>query len=214
MGKVRSLLIKFIIPAAIVFVSTWGIGAYGSESRPQEGDQKHADVIMIDTLKSFGKLERPGVEFLHDDHVKALEKKKKDCTACHLSEKDRLSLKFLRLKDDSKKQVMDLYHSRCIACHKQTVSAGEKAGPITCGDCHKEKPGVLSVRQPMGWINPFISATPELLRISASFATMNMMKKQKSYFTPRKKKVPAVTATRKSRRKTVFPIEWLLTWPA
>ncbi len=150
MGKVRSLLIKFIIPAAIVFVSTWGIGAYGSESRPQEGDQKQADVIMIDTLKSFGKLERPGVEFLHDTHTKALEKKKKDCSVCHLTEKDRLSLKFMRLKDDSKKQAMEVYHSRCIECHKQTASAGEKAGPVACGDCHKEKPGVVSDLQPMG----------------------------------------------------------------
>ena len=150
MGKVRSLLVKFIIPAAIVIVSIWGIGAYGKEGQPQEGIQKQADVIMIDTLKAFGKLERPGVEFLHDNHTTALEKKKKDCSACHLTEKDRLSLKFLRLKDDSKKQVMDLYHFRCIECHKQTASAGEKAGPVACGDCHKEKPGVVSIRQPMG----------------------------------------------------------------
>ena len=106
MGKVRSLLIKSIIPAAIVMVSICGIGAYGSQSQPQEGDQKHADVITIDMLKAFGKLERPGVEFLHDNHTKALEKTKKDCSVCHLTEKDRLSLKFLRLKDESKKQVM------------------------------------------------------------------------------------------------------------
>ena len=150
MGKVRSLLIKFIIPAAFVIVSNWGIGAYGSLSQSQEGDQKHSDVIVIDSLKAFGKLERPGVEFLHDNHTKALEKKKKDCSTCHLTEKDRLSLKFLRLKDDSKKQVMDLYHFRCIECHKQTASAGEKTGPVACGDCHKEKPGAVSIRQPMG----------------------------------------------------------------
>jgi hypothetical protein len=150
MGKVRSLLVKSIIPAAIVIVSIWGIGAYGIEGQPQEGDQKHADVIMIDVLKAFGKLERPGVEFLHDNHTKSLEKKKKDCAACHLTDKDRLSLKFLRLKDDSKRQVMDLYHSRCIECHKQSASEGEKAGPVACGDCHKEKSDVVSIRQPMG----------------------------------------------------------------
>ena len=152
MGKVRSFLVKSVIPAAMVIVFVCAIAVSGKENQPPEKDEMHHSVaITIDTLNNLGQLERPAVEFLHDRHTAALEKMQKDCTVCHLAENDRLSLKFQRLKDDSKQQVMDIYHSRCIECHKQMASSGEKAGPVSCRDCHKEKPSESAVFAPMGF---------------------------------------------------------------
>jgi len=103
-------------------------------------------------LKVFGALESLPVLFLHDLHTESLEKKNKDCLTCHLSEKDRLSPKFKRLKDTGRQEVMDIYHSECMACHKELSAAGEKAGPIEiCGQCHRDKTKPISVRQPMGF---------------------------------------------------------------
>ena len=74
--------------------------------------ERRSDIITIDTLESFGSLERPKVVFLHDLHTEALEKSNKDCKTCHLSEKSskyRLSLKFKRFKDTSKQEVIKRY---------------------------------------------------------------------------------------------------------
>ena len=110
------------------------------------------DVLIIDSVKIFGDLERPPVQFLHDKHTVALAKKDKDCRTCHLSEKDRLSLKFKRFKDAGRQEVMDIYHSGCMACHKEMYAEKDKTGPVeTCGECHQDKVKVQSSRQPMGF---------------------------------------------------------------
>ncbi|MDA8140956.1 MAG: hypothetical protein M0036_20095 [Desulfobacteraceae bacterium] len=109
-----------------------------------------ADIVIIDGLKSFGPLERAPVVFLHDRHTEAMAKQGKDCLACHLMDKERLSLKFQRLEELNKQSVMDLYHTQCVACHKEYGQRAEKTGPITCGECHAEKKTVASIRQPLG----------------------------------------------------------------
>ncbi len=137
---------------AATLVSIYTTGAQEVKELPGERDsgEIRADVITIDTLAFFGDLERPEVVFLHDLHTDALEKKDKDCLACHLSEKDRLSPKFKRLKDTHRQEVMDIYHADCMACHKEMYAEGEKTGPIEiCGQCHRNK--VISARQPMGF---------------------------------------------------------------
>lgn len=130
--------------------SVCGIGVFGSEGRLNASIEKRADVVTIDALTAFGNLERPKVIFLHDKHTEALEKKSKDCTTCHKPENDRLSLKFMRLKDTNKREVMDIYHTHCIACHQETSSAGENSGPVTCGECHQKDVSVLSARETLG----------------------------------------------------------------
>jgi hypothetical protein len=112
--------------------------------------EKRADIIRIDSMKIFGELERSPVPFLHQKHTEALEKKNKDCTVCHLAEKDRLVSKYMRLQDTAKQEVMDIYHINCIACHKATAAAKEKSGPVVCGECHRDKPALVSIRQPIG----------------------------------------------------------------
>ncbi len=150
MGHVNTLFRKAIVPLAVIAAVMYGVTAYGRGNPLSGVAVKRADIITIDTLRHFGKLERPPVVFLHDAHTRALQKNRQDCSVCHLPEKGRLSVKFERLKDDSKKGVMDIYHSQCIGCHQKRAAAGEKSGPVTCGDCHRKKPGVVSTRRPMG----------------------------------------------------------------
>ncbi len=138
------------VTVAMISIFSMGLGVRGVPSSSDDADKVRADMITIDYLKTFGKLERPTVVFLHDKHTAALEKKNKDCTTCHLSENNRLAPKFKRLKDTHKTEVMDIFHTQCIACHRETAATREKSGPVSCGDCHKEEITIRSSRQPMG----------------------------------------------------------------
>ena len=63
-----------------------------------------------------------------------------------------ISFEYQDVKDTGKKEVTDIYHQECMACHKEIIAEGEKSGPVeVCGECHLEKPGVMSSRQPMGF---------------------------------------------------------------
>lgn len=152
MEKKKSLLQLTGILVVFSLTLALSIEAQEIEVHPGKYAEKRADIITIDAMKPFGTLERPEVVFFHDLHTDALEKKDKDCLACHLSENDRLSLKFKRLKDTSRQEVMDIYHADCMACHKEMSGAGERTGPIEiCGECHRDKAKVMSARQPMGF---------------------------------------------------------------
>jgi hypothetical protein len=149
MGKAGSFALRVILPGVIAGIFLLGIGAYGREGSPEGSDVGRPDVIVVDTLKAHGRLERPPVEFPHDLHTQTLEKKQKDCTVCHLPEKNRLSLKFQRIEDGSKQETTDIYHARCIECHRETAASSEKSGPVTCGECHRESPRYQSSRVPI-----------------------------------------------------------------
>ncbi len=154
MAMRKSLLQWSGIVVLLILVLALGIDAKATKEDPSEAPEQRPDIITIDTIKAFEALERPEVIFLHDLHTDALEKSNKDCKTCHLSEepeKDRLSLKFKRLKDTDKQEVMDIYHAECIGCHKETAGSGQEAGPVeVCGECHQEEARVISSRQPMG----------------------------------------------------------------
>lgn len=156
--KLRSIFslvgILLIVVVALVYTGRaqepQNLSSYQSSSR--------SDMILIDGLESLGSLERPAVIFLHDLHTDAVEKQNKDCTACHLLVKEdpnlpkpeRLSLKFKRLDDSDKQEVMNLYHSECMSCHKEMSDTAEKTGPVeACGECHIEDHELLSSRQSM-----------------------------------------------------------------
>ena len=125
-------------------------GTYEAKGPSESAVQKRADIIRIDSMQVFGGLERPPVTFLHQKHTEALAEQNKDCSACHLVENDRLVPKFMRLKNTAKQEVMDIYHANCIACHQETAAAGPKSGPVVCGECHKDRPELVSVWQPIG----------------------------------------------------------------
>jgi hypothetical protein len=131
-----------VLTLAALMVAFAILSVQGSAPTPPPGDdggKPRADIIRIDGLKQYGTLDRPAVTYLHEKHTQALAKKNKDCSACHLQDKKYLSTKFKRLKDDSKKVVMDIYHDNCTACHQQTAAGGEKAGPVVCTGCHQER---------------------------------------------------------------------------
>jgi cytochrome c553 len=144
MMKERSLFRRAGIALTVttVMLAAAIMSVQGSAPAPPPGDdgsKPRADIIRIDGLKQFGKLERPAVTYFHEKHTQALSKKNKDCATCHLPEKKYTSTKFKRLKDDSKKAVMDIYHDNCTTCHQQTAAASEKAGPVVCTGCHQER---------------------------------------------------------------------------
>ena len=120
MEKERSLLIRAGISTVVVFLLIYTVGVLKVEALSNPSGQftsylARPDVITIDTMAAFGKLERPPVLFLHDQHTDALKEQNKDCMTCHLSENDRLSPKFKRLKDTGRQEVMDIYHVDCMA---------------------------------------------------------------------------------------------------
>jgi hypothetical protein len=136
---------------AVCIVLLNGSWQFGSAQTSQATPGARVDLIHIDAMTLFGKLEKPPVEFLHDAHTRALAGKNLGCTTCHLSDNDRFSPKFKRLKDTDKLSVMNLYHQACISCHGEMRVAGEKTGPVDCNDCHREKSRFTSARQPMGF---------------------------------------------------------------
>lgn len=144
---------KWLYPAVILTVS---IGCFFntsiSGSIPAEvSSQQRADVIIIDSLVLFGRLEKSPVEFLHDLHTQALAPKNKDCNTCHLSKNQGIFPKFKRLEDTDRTLVMNIYHTGCISCHGEMNLAQEKTGPIDCDGCHTGKEKYLFSRQPMGF---------------------------------------------------------------
>ena len=136
-GNARLSLSGIIGVIFVVSICLTGTGIYGAKSLSDPMATKRADIISIDSMRVFGNLERPPVTFLHQKHTEAVEKQNKDCTACHLVEKDRLVTKYMRLKDTTQQEVMDIYHANCVACHKETAAAKQKSGPLVCGECHK-----------------------------------------------------------------------------
>ncbi|MDF1591554.1 MAG: cytochrome c3 family protein [Desulfobacterales bacterium] len=152
MKTARPLLRQVGILVAVALFSITGLGAQGVQKLLEGSEEIRADIIPIDSMRVFGRLERPEVVFLHDKHTDAIEKQNKDCQACHQMENNRLVPKFKRLKDTDKQAVMDIYHTNCIGCHKETSATGKKAGPIeTCGECHPKKNLLISSRQPISF---------------------------------------------------------------
>lgn len=142
MKKGRFLLRWVAIIALLATFSLTGRQAMGTVEQPAASGEPRADMIMIDSLKTFGKLEEAPVAFFHDQHTAALKKQGKDCTACHETENDRLSTKFKRLKDVDQASVKEAYHANCIGCHSEMRSAGQESGPtdVSCRSCHSKEP--------------------------------------------------------------------------
>ena len=136
--------------AVVAMIALFGIGLCWAALVPESTPPERADLITIDTLATFGTLERPPVNFLHEKHTRAIEGLGKDCGTCHETEKERLSPKFKRLKDTDKDTIADIYHDECIGCHREVKGQVERTGPITCGECHVRTPEIASSRQTMG----------------------------------------------------------------
>ena len=141
MRKTRSLAKWTAWVMTAVAFCAYGVGVEGVLPPGGEASEPRADIVTIDAMKAFGKLERPPVTFLHTRHTRAVAENGKDCQACHLPDKnERLSLKFKRLEDSDRGSVMDNYHLNCIGCHKEMTTKEGNSGPAECGECHVRKP--------------------------------------------------------------------------
>lgn len=71
------------------------------------------------------------VPFTHRDHQERLQ----DCMVCHAAfPQQKGGIEKLKAEGAlKKKQVMN---TLCIKCHKAEKKAGNKAGPVTCSQCH------------------------------------------------------------------------------
>ncbi len=145
----RALLRLLPVAAGILVLSAFLLGVQGAAPPPPpepEPGRPRADIIRIDGLRRFGKLERPAVTYLHEKHTRALAPRNLDCLACHLPAEKALSTKFKRLEDVSREQTMAVYHTHCTGCHRETAARGEPSGPVSCAGCHQERPVASSWR--------------------------------------------------------------------
>ncbi|MFH2204992.1 MAG: sulfate respiration complex hexadecaheme cytochrome HmcA [Elusimicrobiota bacterium] len=131
------------IASAILFGA-----ASGSEEKAQAA---RPDIISIDSIAQFHELKRPAVPFLHDMHTKALDKQGKSCDACHQKDDQGLFIpQFVDLPGADMQALQNLYHGKCIACHKEQAAAGRETGPVVtsdCGVCHQLRPRTVSSRR-------------------------------------------------------------------
>ena len=76
--------------------------------------------------------EKGDVTFPHKTHQTVLG----DCMACHTLFPQKAGVIREMIKDGKlkKKQVMN----HCLACHREKLKEGVKAGPTSCSQCHKK----------------------------------------------------------------------------
>ena len=145
MAKARPLLRWAGFLVVCVAVSFYCLGAQSGEGpaktvpAPEMG---RPDLIKIDTLAAYGKLELPPVTFSHDKHTDVLLKEKKTCETCHAVTNGKLSLAFKRQPTMQPAALKDLYHQYCIGCHMETAANGKPSGPPDglCRGCHNAEP--------------------------------------------------------------------------
>jgi hypothetical protein len=111
----------------IVMVFMFAAGAVKVDTSVEGPMKSGAGLIMIDTMKTFGPLERPPVPYFHSRHTETLAKINRDCNVCHMAdEKGRLSPKYKRLAETDRQTVADVYHVNCIACHRELAGPGQE----------------------------------------------------------------------------------------
>ena len=93
---------------------------------------------------------RPAPQFDHDLHQEALEEP--GCGACHHifddekgelvyseDEESYCSDCHLENAQDDIPALREANHASCTACHRNLKKLKKKAGPTTCGECHKKQ---------------------------------------------------------------------------
>ncbi len=133
--------------------SLYGIRAQGEKEPLPAPETGRPDLIRINALAAYQKLELPPAIFSHDKHTEALSKEKKDCTTCH-----KLSFAYWygiagRQKNTPASALRGIYHANCIGCHVEEAAAGRKTGPLDgeCRSCHNAQPQITAVRLDAGF---------------------------------------------------------------
>lgn len=108
-----------------------------SISIPQNPAKPVDRLTFISIPKVFEKLERAPVKFNHDKHTAALEPE--GCDRCHpKDEKGALLFTFPKVRNEKNATaLMNSFHDECTGCHQKRAAEHKKAGPVTCGECHR-----------------------------------------------------------------------------
>ena len=142
MVKGRPLLRWAGILLACASISFVCIEARGEGEPAKAPESGRPDLIKINTLAAFGKLELPPVTFFHDKHTEVLLKEKKNCETCHAVKDNKLNLAYKGTETAKPGQLKDIYHASCIGCHNEMTAAGKKTGALDgfCRSCHNATP--------------------------------------------------------------------------
>lgn len=127
--------------AVLLILSCVGLRlAYTRHLTPSE---ERVDLINIDALSPYGKLERPIVRFPHEKHVAGVETES-GCLLCHDPRPEDEAGILFTLKGRqglAKDALQELYHSQCIGCHADREAAKQPTGPQICSGCHVNSQG-------------------------------------------------------------------------
>lgn len=158
-NKLRSLQLGLAVLMFCFVAGCHGGGGHHGD----EGPSRHIDpaVIVLDHELILGPeahdeparhTERPGVEFDHESHTKALDGVD-GCESCHaLDDSKRLKTKVnIEREIDDLDSMAEGYHGFCIGCHEDRSGQGQETGPSACGECHRWQPEAESERRAMGF---------------------------------------------------------------
>lgn len=143
--KTRLLI---ILSAMTVIVLLFLASVYSGEGNKPSGN-KMSEKLVIAHTEIFGKLERPQVVFDHGLHAAAF--KKEGCEKCHpLTPEGNYIFDFpFSAATKTAKEIEDLYHEKCIGCHKKVIKEKNKALPVRCGDCHVRSIEASTIKYPV-----------------------------------------------------------------
>jgi hypothetical protein len=145
----RKLIAIFSIFLVICFLA-WSKSSMSSSSSGHKKTVQDSikNKLIIGHTEIFGKLERPQVVFDHGRHTDAL--KKEGCKTCHpLAPGDDYLFDFpFKAENKTAKKIEDLYHEKCISCHRKVIREKGKSLPIRCGDCHVKRFASLALAYP------------------------------------------------------------------
>ena len=132
----------FMVVILVGLLLTVALSRTASMAQEDEYNLAYTDI--------FGKLRRPLVRFSHAIHSDSLADE--GCGICHHNpdsktgklvyiEGEELSCRECHdtQKEDDEPALREAFHGSCTVCHRDMIKTdAQKAGPTTCGGCHKK----------------------------------------------------------------------------
>ncbi len=137
-----------ILSTMTIIVLLFLASVYSGEGN-KPSNNKMSEKLVIGHTEIFGTLERSQVVFDHGLHAAAF--KKDGCEKCHtLTPEGNYIFDFpFSAANRTAKEIEDLYHEKCINCHKKVIREKNKALPVRCGDCHVKRFEALIIKYPV-----------------------------------------------------------------
>ncbi len=116
------------------------------------------NIVSIAHVEKFRKLEYGRILFKHKLHVDSMAKilnktPESVCSECHQKNQyGEYSFDFIEdLHKKEAEEIKNLYHAKCLDCHKNLSAQRKKTGPeiLSCRDCHKKENENRQVKYPL-----------------------------------------------------------------